>query len=365
MTASLKHTTILCLALVLNTTTHQCVGAPIISSNSVTKPTVETSPNPSMSQSHTPPVVLSSSVLPTLSVNTSTQRPTALPSVKSSALAHMQIIKKNSKKTTSKLSNVLNNKMSKNITRTNKEIEKAVRWLEQFGYLSESLNSGEVVPPSQDMKKALRKMQRYAQLPVTGVLDDATIAQMNKPRCGDKDFYPAGTTRVKRYILLRMRWQRGRQIDIQFRNHTPDMSVDEQEAIMKDVVDEWNAAANTNLVFHPNGQQVQHAEINIHHTRYDYLGRPFLPYGVLAYAALPRNGDMFFDDTESWAEYHRFRPPYSFSYKTVALHELGHSLGFAHSNVPSAVMYAFYGPTRHTLTDDDIAGAIDMFGVAK
>jgi len=44
---------------------------------------------------------------------------------------------------------------------------------------------------------------------------------------------------------------------------------------------------------------------------------------------------------------------------------LGHSLGFAHSNVPSAVMYAFYGPTRHTLTDDDIAGAIDMFGVAK
>jgi len=72
---------------------------------------------------------------------------------------------------------------------------------------------------------------------VVGVLDDATIAQMNKPRCGDKDFYPAGTTRVKRYILLRMRWQRGRQIDIQFRNHTPDMSVDEQEAIMKDVVD--------------------------------------------------------------------------------------------------------------------------------
>lgn len=42
------------------------------------------------------------------------------------------------------------------------------RWLEQFGYLSESLNSGEVVPPSQDMKRALRKMQRYAQLPVTG-----------------------------------------------------------------------------------------------------------------------------------------------------------------------------------------------------
>lgn len=53
-----------------------------------------------------------------------------------------------------------------------------------------------------------------------------------------------------------------------------------------------------------------------------------------------------------------------FSYKAVALHEMGHSLGFAHSDVPSAVMYAYYGPQRHTLTADDIAGAEALFGPA-
>lgn len=49
-------------------------------------------------------------------------------------------------------------------------------------------------------------------------------------------------------------------------------------------------------------------EIRIHHSRYDNRGKPFGPYGVLAYAALPRNGDMYFDDTEKWAEFHMFRP---------------------------------------------------------
>ena len=53
-----------------------------------------------------------------------------------------------------------------------------------------------------------------------------------------------------------------------------------------------------------------------------------------------------------------------FSYRTVALHEMGHSLGFAHSDVPSAVMYSYYGPNRHQLTPDDIAGMENMFGPA-
>ena len=29
---------------------------------------------------------------------------------------------------------------------------------------------------------------------------------------------------------------------------------------------------------------------------------------MLAYAALPTNGDMYFDDTEKWAEFHQIRP---------------------------------------------------------
>ena len=74
------------------------------------------------------------------------------------------------------------------------------------------------------------------------------------------------------------------------------------------VLQEWADAADIRLNFHPQGSHIPNPEINIYHTRYDAKGKPFRRYGILAYAALPTNGDMFFDDTEFWAEYHSKHP---------------------------------------------------------
>ncbi|XP_067946381.1 50 kDa hatching enzyme-like [Watersipora subatra] len=246
--------------------------------------------------------------------------------------------------------------------RTAAEIHKLTAWLQEFGYLDDNQSAAAEVRALM-LTQAIRKLQRYANIAVTGEVDDATMALLDKPRCGQKDFTPAGP-RHKRYILLRRRWERGREIDIQFKNHTRDMTIDDQESIISYVIDQWNSAADARLVFHQDGDQIDFPEINIHHTLYDNRGRPFQPYGVLAYAALPRNGDMYFDDTERWAELHTAQP-LTFSYTSVALHEMGHSLGLAHSNDPAAVMYAFYGPNRHVLTPDDIAGAVALFGPSK
>lgn len=73
---------------------------------------------------------------------------------------------------------------------------------------------------------------------------------MSAPRCGAKDVHRAadtisGTARVmsggkkrhKRYILLKKKWQREREIDVQFNNYTTDMPVEEQEAVISYVVD--------------------------------------------------------------------------------------------------------------------------------
>ena len=76
-------------------------------------------------------------------------------------------------------------------------------------------------------------------------------------------------------------------------------------------------------------------------------GYPFDgPGGVLAhtfYPAPPNTepiaGDMHFDDAESW---HIGTNTDLFS---VALHELGHSLGLGHADDPSAVMYPYYQMT--------------------
>ena len=48
------------------------------------------------------------------------------------------------------------------------------------------------------METAIRKFQEFTGLPVTGKLDEATIAQTKKPRCGMPDVDEEG--RVKRLV---------------------------------------------------------------------------------------------------------------------------------------------------------------------
>lgn len=71
-------------------------------------------------------------------------------------------------------------------------------------------------------------------------------------------------------------------------------------------------------------------------------------------------GDCHFDEGESWSVN---RPATGTDLATVALHELGHGLGLDHSDVTTAVMYAYYEGERRELTDDDISGIQSIYGV--
>jgi hypothetical protein len=73
-------------------------------------------------------------------------------------------------------------------------------------------------------------------------------------------------------------------------------------------------------------------------------------------------GDLHFDDDETWT---RDLPPTGTDLDTVALHEAGHTLGLDHSATTSAVMYAFYGGARRTLTSDDIEGIRSLYGTRE
>lgn len=229
-------------------------------------------------------------------------------------------------------------------------------FLVRFGYLPE----GDFDRDSLDAatSKALATYQEMGGHGVTGDFDNTTREEMLAPRCAMPD--------ARRGIAFTATcaWDRFR-LTYAFDTGTGD-TVGEFAAVRKafntwsevvpltfvevgmddrpDIVVDWRPAADPdyNMV----GTTLAHA---------DY------PPGCSS-TALPK--PLHFDDEEhNWVV-----GPVSgsFDIETVALHEIGHLIGLAHSTLPSAVMYRSVGSnkTKRDLTSDDITGVRSLYGPA-
>ncbi len=124
---------------------------------------------------------------------------------------------------------------------------------------------------------------------------------------------------------------------------------------------EWSKVAA--ITWQPGAGSFGSATVNVLFATYDHGdGYSFDgPGGILAHTFYPAPpnpepvaGDMHFDDSESW---HIGVNTDLFS---VALHELGHSLGLGHSDDPTAVMYPYYKMVT-TLAAPDVAAILTLY----
>lgn len=145
-------------------------------------------------------------------------------------------------------------------------------------------------------------------------------------------------------------------------NKSPDL----QEKIRRDLYDAFAVwQENTLFVFNESPDEVPDILVEFHKLKHgdgsDFDG----PGMTLAHAFYPKSGQVHFDDDESWyfgSSGDRRRLGASFF--DTAVHELGHTLGLAHSKVPEAIMMPIM---RHDnrymkLNQDEIDGIKDIYG---
>ncbi|XP_057296926.1 matrix metalloproteinase-24-like [Hydractinia symbiolongicarpus] len=238
------------------------------------------------------------------------------------------------------------------------DTENAKRYLLKYGYL-DTFSVGDEV-----LKASIKRLQYFANLKQTGVLDAATQKQMTIPRCAHSD-PKIKITRARRYVHQGTRWRKSLLTwRLEGRGRTLSRSIIRR--VMSKAMGYWSRSTNINFKETASSKP----DIWVKFTRYHH-GDPYSfdgPGGTLAHAFYPHNnqglsGDIHFDDDENYT----YQSSRGRNLLWVATHELGHSLGLEHSNLREAVMYPWYTKYKANfkLHNDDVHGIQALYGKRK
>jgi hypothetical protein len=251
------------------------------------------------------------------------------------------------------------------------EISELQNYLKQFGYLD--IQDGarkfgiEVdtkgAPPQpveagvfdETTENGLKSFQEFYSLPATGQLNKETINLMLKPRCGVIDPVLKG----KKFVTAQFGKWKKTSLTYNFANFSSDLNETAIKNAVKTAFKQWSSVSP--LTF---SEVSGKSDITFKFGARDHgCGIAFDgPSQVLAHAYFPgtgKDGIVDFDEDELWTD---DDPATGIDLATVALHELGHTLGLDHSQVKKAIMFAFYGGRLLTLFPDDIAGIQSLYG---
>lgn len=238
------------------------------------------------------------------------------------------------------------------------EINGIQSYLRHYGYLQDrfgALHDGEYDDATE---KAVRLYQCCFGLPVSGSLDQATLCEMAKPRCGFVDIPSIGGafTTVSRWEESELRYK--------FNSFSTKMA---QADIERDVAAAFGLwAEQCDLRFTMSANGVVDIEIEFAQGQHGDESPFDGPSGVLAHAYFPPPnggplaGDAHFDDDENWTC--NVSDTQGIDFLTVAAHEFGHAIGLGHSRQRGALMFPSYSGSQRFLAQDDIAGCQSLYG---
>lgn len=239
-------------------------------------------------------------------------------------------------------------------------VRKTYEYLRQHGYyhhpslaedypgwmpaVSQQPLDGEVFDEA--LERGVRLFQRAHGLSEDGIVSREMLRMMEQPRCAFPDYYDNPVKGVTRHEFndSGSHWSTTN-LTYYFQNYTPDLSQSEAREAIESAFQSWGHVSLLSFT-----EQSSSGHIRLRWSSYDGSD------GTLAYAYYPSNGDVTFDEDETWKTNGS-----SYDLETVALHEFGHSIGLGHSSDSGAVMYAYYGGSKRSLQSDDILGAQSIY----
>ncbi|XP_022769660.1 metalloendoproteinase 4-MMP-like [Durio zibethinus] len=245
------------------------------------------------------------------------------------------------------------------------------KYFHYFGYItSPNYNVSDDIFDAQ-LESAIIHFQTKLGLQVTGKLDYDTLSQILAPRCGVPDSELSPTLHAtKNYVYFpgKPRWARRIPMTLTY-GFSPDnlihyLSLSDIKKTFKRAFSKWASVIPVSFV---ETDDYGFADIKIGFYTGDHGdGEPFDGVlGILAHSFSPESGKFHLDAAETWAiDFGVEKSKVAIDLESVAVHEIGHLLGLAHSPVKGAVMYPSLKPREKKvdLSVDDIEGVQSLYG---